>query len=127
MEGLTQNSQPIIESPEDVIRIIGKCRVVVTGSYHAGVFALAQGIPVVGLVQSTYYEQKFAGLQQQFPGGCRVIDFRRPLATGQIQDAIFEAWESAATVRDSLFAAAAGQVELSRAAYENLRALRPLA
>ena len=33
----------------------------VTGSYHAGVFALAQGIPVVGLLQSAYYEQKFIG------------------------------------------------------------------
>jgi len=117
LEDRNQESQPKIESPEDVIRLIGDCRVVVTGSYHGGVFALAQGIPVVGLVQSDYYEQKFAGLQQQFPGGCRAIDFRRPVASGEIQAAIHGAWQSAELVRDSLLRAASSQVELGRAAY----------
>lgn len=126
LDGQSHSSQATIESPEDVIRLIGKCRVVVTGSYHAGVFALAQGIPVVGLVQSAYYEQKFTGLQEQFPGGCRMIDFRRPVASGEIQDAICGAWESADWVREPLLAAAVRQVELGRAAYQAARALCPL-
>jgi polysaccharide pyruvyl transferase WcaK-like protein len=112
------DSMAVIGSPEDVIRQIGRCRVVITGSYHGGVFALAQGIPVVGLVQSPYYEQKFTGLQKQFPGGCRILDFRQPVTSREIQDAIREAWESAGQMRESLLRAAAYQVELSRAAYK---------
>jgi colanic acid/amylovoran biosynthesis protein len=122
----SHSSQPTIESPEDVIRLIGRCRVVVTGSYHGGVFALAQGIPVVGLVQSPYYEQKFTGLQEQFPGGCRMIDFRRPVASSEIEDAIRSAWESAEGVRESLLEAAARQIELSRATYRAACDLCPL-
>jgi colanic acid/amylovoran biosynthesis protein len=98
----------------------------VTRRYHGGVFALAQGIPIVGLFQSTYYEQKFAGLQEQFPGGCRTIDFRRPVSPGEIEDAICGAWESADRVRDSLLEAAARQIELSWAAYRAVKELYPL-
>jgi colanic acid/amylovoran biosynthesis protein len=117
--GIQEESAPAaIESPVDVIHRIGGCRVVVTGSYHGGVFALAQGIPVVGLVRSPYYEQKFLGLQQQFPGGCRILDFRQPVTPAQIQDAIRAAWESAPRVREPLLAAAIRQIESARAAYK---------
>jgi colanic acid/amylovoran biosynthesis protein len=126
LDGQNLASQTMIESPEDVIHQIGKCRVVVTGSYHGGVFALAQGIPVVGLVRSSYYEQKFTGLQEQFPGGCRMIDFRRSVTPGEIQDAICSTWESAERVREQLLGAAARQVELGRAAYQAARGLCPL-
>jgi colanic acid/amylovoran biosynthesis protein len=115
-----------IESPEDVVRLTGECRVVVTGSYHAGVFALAQGIPIVALVQSDYYEQKFTGLLNQFPEGCRILDFRRPVPSSEIQEAICAAWESAELVRDSLIEAAASQIELGRRAYRAAHGLCPL-
>jgi colanic acid/amylovoran biosynthesis protein len=126
LETGSPGSPAAFESPEDVIRLIGDCRVVVTGSYHGGVFALAQGIPVVGLVCSSYYEQKFTGLQQQFSQGCRMIDFRRPVTSDEIQDAILTAWESAQELREPLFAAAARQVELGRAACQSARGLFPL-
>ena len=126
LDGQNHGSQATIESPEDVIQLIGKCRVVVTGSYHAGVFALAQGIPVVGLLQSAYYEQKFTGLQEQFPGGCLVLDFRRPVTPGEIQDTIRDAWKSAEQVRGPLLRAAARQVELGREAYRTAHKLFPL-
>jgi colanic acid/amylovoran biosynthesis protein len=112
-----KNSYVSIKTPEDAIRLIGQCRVMVTGSYHGGVFALAQGIPVVGLVHSPYYEQKFTGLQEQFPNGCRILDFRRPITPEEIRNAVSEAWNSADQSRESLLVAAACQVELSRAAY----------
>jgi len=115
-----------VARPEDVIRMIGRCRVVVTGSYHGGLFALAQGIPIVGLMQSPYYEQKFKGLQAQFPGGCRTLDFRTPLSARKIQDAILAAMESADEVRESLLAAASRQVKLSREAYRYAQTLCPL-
>jgi colanic acid/amylovoran biosynthesis protein len=125
LDGESHSSQATIESPEDVIRLIGNCRVVVTGSYHGGVFALAQGIPVVGLVHSRYYEQKFAGLQEQFPGGCHILDFRRPITSGEIQKTILDAWDSAGQVKESLLTAANHQIELSRAAYKTARCLFP--
>ena len=62
---------PVDPGPDTALGIaerIGRCRVVVTGSYHAAVFALAQGIPAVGLTQSAYYDVKFEGLRDQFDG-----------------------------------------------------------
>lgn len=66
----------LIQSPVDLIKQINRCRVVITGSYHAGVFALAQGIPVIALVGSDYYEAKFMGLAAQFGEGCEIFDLR---------------------------------------------------
>lgn len=115
-----------LSSPEEVIRIAGGCRTVVTGTYHAGVFALSQGIPIVGLIQSSYYEQKLKGLQQQFPDGCQLVDLRQPVSPQEIESTIIAAIESAERVRESLFAAAARQVDLGRHAYEVARELCPL-
>lgn len=126
LDGQIQSSHPAIDTPEEIIGLIGRCRVVVTGSYHGAVFALAQGIPVVGMAQSAYYKQKFTGLQEQFPGGCRAIDLKRPVNTGEIEDAICCAWESAEQVRESLLAAAARQIELGHAAYRAVHELYPL-
>ena len=55
-----------------------------------------------------------------------MIDFRRSVASSEIGDAIRDAWESAERVRDSLLAAAARQIELSRAAYGAASELCPL-
>jgi len=126
LDGQIQDRSTVIENPEEVIRLIGNCRIVVTGSYHAGVFALAQGIPVVALFQSAYYEQKFMGVEQQFPGGCRTIDLRRPTACNQIEEQICHSWESAEQIREPLLRAAARQIELGHAAYKAAHELIPL-
>jgi Polysaccharide pyruvyl transferase len=42
---------------------VAGCRIVVTGSYHAAVFALARGIPAVGISSTPYYDGKFGGLR----------------------------------------------------------------
>ena len=62
-----------IDSIKTILEQIRRCRVVVTGSYHAGVFAFSQGIPVVCLAQSDYYVDKFKGLADQFGIGCEVV------------------------------------------------------
>ena len=121
-----QNLPLLVRSPEDVIDLVGRCRVVVTGSYHGAVFALAQGIPVVGLLQSAYYEQKFIGLQEQFPEGCRLIDFRGEISARRMEEEILGAWESAPRLREQLLEAAARQIELARAAYLAVHELCPL-
>jgi polysaccharide pyruvyl transferase WcaK-like protein len=42
---------------------VAGCRIVVTSSYHAAVFALARGIPAVGISSTPYYDGKFGGLR----------------------------------------------------------------
>jgi len=58
---------------DTVIRQVQKCRLVITGSYHAGVFALANGIPTIGLAKSAYYIDKFMGLSALFGPGCETV------------------------------------------------------
>jgi colanic acid/amylovoran biosynthesis protein len=102
---------------------IAGCRVVVTGSYHAGVFALAMGIPVVGLASSQYYIDKFLGLADQFPSGCEVVSLRESGAAGALASAIDRLWVVADDRRATLLAAAASQIAASRAAYAGLESL----
>ncbi len=76
--------------PQDVIERISRCRVMITGSYHAGVFALSLGIPIVGLVHSAYYSSKFAGLRSQFgENGVLVVD----LSCSALFDSLLESVE----------------------------------
>ena len=112
-------------SPEAVIEVIGRCRAVVTGSYHAGVFALSQGVSVVALVASKYYQQKFQGLRDQFGSGCHVIDISTANSAEQLRAAMNDAYEKAPLHRERLLESAANQVSASRSFYE--RALNSVA
>ena len=107
----------------DVIRRVGECRLVVAGSYHAGVFALAQGIPVVGIARSEYYRNKFEGLADQFGAGCAVVRADDKDFASKLGAAIDWAWNESETVRPQLLHAAESQVLASRAVYERLPAL----
>jgi colanic acid/amylovoran biosynthesis protein len=104
----------------NVIRQILHCRVVVTGSYHAAVFALATGIPAVCLAKSEYYVDKFLGLAELFPTGCQVVLVNDPHLSLKLQNAIQRMWESAEQVRPSLLKAAEEQIQLSHTAYQRL-------
>jgi polysaccharide pyruvyl transferase WcaK-like protein len=66
-----------LDNPKHVICQTGKCRIVITGSYHAAVCALAQGIPVVAIAYSLHYMTKFTGLAAQFQGGCTIVNSKR--------------------------------------------------
>jgi colanic acid/amylovoran biosynthesis protein len=116
-EGLTP------DSPLKVIKLAGRCRVVVTGAYHAAVFALAQGIPVVGLAKSPYFISKMRGLEDQFGLGCETVDLNEPDLAEKLDAAIERAWQSAEKVRVPLQEAARRQIELSRSAYERVKDL----
>ena len=108
------------DAPEKVILQIGGCHIVVAGSYHAAVFAMAQGIPTICLANSAYYFDKFFGLADQFGTGCKVIRADDAGLSQKLEDAIEDAWSSAEGVRPSLLAAAVRQIEASRAAYHTL-------
>ena len=109
-----------IDAPLKVIAQIQRCRVVVTGSYHAGVFALSQGTPVVGVARSTYYVDKFVGLARQFGSGCVTVLADGSDLAGRLLTAIDRVWDSAFETRPGLLAAAAQQIKLSQAAYRRV-------
>ncbi len=106
-----------LNTPLKVIKQAGMCRIVVTGAYHAAVFALSQGIPVVGLSASDDYAAKFLGLQDQFGLGCEMVTLDAVDVTERLGEAIEKAWKSAEEVRPLLLEAARRQIEMSQGAY----------
>jgi polysaccharide pyruvyl transferase WcaK-like protein len=111
------------ERPADVIERIGRCRVVVTGSYHAAVFALAQGIPAVGLAGSEYYVDKFHGLADQFGGHCSTVMLDAPDLAARLEEVVTDAWSSADQIAPELVAAAERQLRSAAVAMDRLVAL----
>lgn len=106
--------------PLNVIKKTALCRLVVTGSFHPAVFALAQGIPVVGLVKSIAYKNKFGALRDEFGSACQLIDLDDEYLGDKLAAAIDTAWTSARGVRPQLLQAAVRQIEWGRAGYRKL-------
>ncbi|HEX7087906.1 MAG TPA: polysaccharide pyruvyl transferase family protein [Vicinamibacterales bacterium] len=109
-----------LDTPAAVIAQAARCRVVITGAYHAAVFALSQGIPTVCIGRSRYVLDKMDGLAELFGDGCRVV----PLAGRDSADAVGRAadllWDQAPRLRPVLLAAAANQVTRARTAYARI-------
>ena len=118
--GVDTDGGASLDSPEAVSRQVGRCRVVVTGSYHGGVFALSQGVPVIGLSNSEYYDKKFNGLADMFGTGCTVLRVNRPDFEDSLREAVHAAWETAPEVRPQLLEAAERQIEAANAAYARM-------
>ena len=112
-----------LQTPRDVIRRVGTCRVVVTGSYHGAVFALSQGIPVVAIVKSRYYLQKMAGVAHEFGTGCHIVNLDDDDVSTRLSEAISRAWAEADGVREPLLQSAVDQIRRGRSAYARLRDL----
>jgi colanic acid/amylovoran biosynthesis protein len=112
-----------LETPGDVAAQVSRCRLVITGSYHAAVFALAQGIPAVGLARSDYYASKFSGLAALFGEGCRSVALDGPAWPSQLEQVARSLWEAADTLRPDLSARASRQIELGLQTYGRLPAL----
>jgi polysaccharide pyruvyl transferase WcaK-like protein len=126
-EGAADAGQDL-DTPLKVIRRTGQCRIVVTGAYHAAVFALAQGVPAVCLARTRYFHEKFLGLADQFGAGCHVVSLDDEDLPGQLERTMTLAWDEAPVVRETLWQAAAHQIAQGRAAYQRLPTLgRPRA
>jgi colanic acid/amylovoran biosynthesis protein len=110
-----------LDTPRQVIERVAGCRVMVTGSYHGAVFALAQGIPVVALARSRYYVDKMTGLAHQFGLGCEIVRLDEAELPARLVAAIDRAWADADRVRAPLLEQAADQIKRGRAAYQRLR------
>ena len=107
-----------LDSPLKVIKQAAQCRVVVTGAYHAAVFALAQGIPVVCFAKSAYFSDKLLGLEDQFGEGCQTILLSEATWPDKLNCSIEKAWQNADHLRATLQAAALRQINLTRKSYE---------
>jgi polysaccharide pyruvyl transferase WcaK-like protein len=107
-------------TPRDLAARVSRCRVLVTGAYHLGVFALSQGIPVVGLTSSEYYDDKFLGLNSMFGGGLRLVRLDEPALDERLSTAIRQSWADADALREPLRARARQQIETSRQGFERL-------
>jgi colanic acid/amylovoran biosynthesis protein len=110
-----------LDTPLKVIRQVGRCRIVVTGAYHAAVFAMSQGIPVVGLSASEDYTAKFLGLEDQFGLGCETVFLGASDASEGLAAAAERAWQLAEKVRLPMQESARRQIALSQGAYERIR------
>jgi polysaccharide pyruvyl transferase WcaK-like protein len=108
------------DPPQAAVAQVGRCRIAVSGSYHAAVFALAQGVPAVGLTSSPYYDAKFDGLREQFGGLLGVVSLTGDDLAARLGAAIDEAWRGADEVRPVLLDRAAQQVDAGRRAYARL-------
>lgn len=101
-------------------RQVGRCRIVVTGAYHNAVFALSQGIPVVAMSTSQYYDDKFNGLAGMFGCGVDLIRLDGDDVEGRLRRSVERLWTAAPKLRTPLLAAATNQVLASRAAFEKV-------
>lgn len=97
------------------------CRVIVTGSYHAAVFGLGQGVPAVCLTKSAYYDAKFAGLKALFPTACSVLSVAEPDFGISLTKAVADAWHLPRSAREAALHSAISQRESGRLAYTRLR------
>jgi len=109
-----------LDTPLKVIQQVSRCRVVITGSYHAGVFALSQGIPVIGLAKSEYYVDKFSGLADQFGLGCSVVLLDDPNLEKKLHESINHLWNEAEKLRPVLLNAAHEQIQRGNATYKKI-------
>jgi polysaccharide pyruvyl transferase WcaK-like protein len=107
-------------SPLDVIRRVRRCRVVVTAAFHPAVFALSQGIPVVGLIKSKEYKKKFQGLADEFGSSCQIVELNDNSIQEKLTLAIQSAWETAEQVRPHLLDVAESQIRAGKAAYRRI-------
>ncbi|MFL5779717.1 MAG: polysaccharide pyruvyl transferase family protein, partial [Thermoleophilaceae bacterium] len=109
--------------PVGAIRSAARCRVVVAGSYHAALFALAQGVPVVGLARSGYYLCKLRGLEERFGTGITVVPLDGADLEHELEAAVRRWWDAPAGELACLPEAARRQVEEGRAAWRRVPAL----
>ena len=109
-----------VSGPESLIDQVQRCRVAVVGSYHAGVYSLAQGVPIVGLYDSDYYRDKFLGLEALFGSGVFPVDLSGADWAERLVAQMDAAWGSSPSLRGQIIEQADRQIEAGREAYNRL-------
>jgi polysaccharide pyruvyl transferase WcaK-like protein len=107
-----------LETPTALAAAAARCRAVVTGSYHAAVFALAAGVPTVCLSNSDYYNAKFSGIAALFPGATEVVPLSSKDLEQRLLEAIDRAWGADEMSRQATRERATTQAAASVVLYE---------
>ncbi len=115
-----QDAMVGLDSPQSLYASTATCRIVVTGAYHAAVFALSQGIPTICLSASDYYAAKFEGLQTLFGDGCTIVNLKEEDMISCLNGSIEASWMQANECRPALLSSACSQIALSREAYRRV-------
>jgi polysaccharide pyruvyl transferase WcaK-like protein len=110
-----------LATPQDLAAAAARCRAIVTGSYHAAVFGLAQGVPAVCVTNSQYYDGKFAGLQALFPDICFVVSLDAHDLAELLRVAIHQAWHLPAQTRAAARDTSTMLRDAGRAVYAQFR------
>jgi len=94
---------------------LASCRVVISGTYHAAVFAQSLGIPVICLAATPYYVQKLQGVLAQFGDvGGTLLDPNDPAFERDLAAAIDRWWDGSDEVGEQLRTDAAAQAAGAR-------------
>jgi colanic acid/amylovoran biosynthesis protein len=104
----------------DAIERVGRCRVMVSGTYHGSIFALSQGIPVIGIAQSDEYFYKLSEIGDEFGDGCVVIRLGADGFEESFEKAIENAWKFAEELRLGLLNIANNHIILQDRAYQRI-------
>ena len=100
---------------------VAGCRIVVTSSYHAAVFALARGIPAVGISSTPYYDGKFGGLRALYgPQAVSVLPASQAGWPERMRSLVRAAVELDDDARAAVAARSAELASMSRGMYEAL-------
>jgi hypothetical protein len=105
---------------EDVVIQMSRCRVMVAGSYHGAIYALAQGIPTVGLFASDVYRNRFLGVADLYERGFEAVLMQGDGFPDRLSHAISYLWERADDLRPYLLEKARTQIEASLGAYHQV-------
>jgi polysaccharide pyruvyl transferase WcaK-like protein len=104
-----------LSSVEDLLAHVSDCRVVVSGSHHAAVFALGLGVPVLMVGASAHYLRKLRSLEPFFGSAARVVDLAASSASAEIGAALGELWQTPAWKRADLRRVARWHMEKGQA------------
>jgi hypothetical protein len=85
------------------------------------VFALSQGIPVVGLSTSRYYDAKFDGLAAMFGTGLELVRLDDDGLEDRLRDAVRRQWAGAPQSRAPLLDRAVAQIDAGHAVFDRIR------
>ncbi len=113
-------SRKKFQTPLSFIKNLQRCRLVVTGTFHGALLALAQGIPVICLVRTSLYANKFRGLADLFNPGCEIVLLEDEYFREKLISSIDLTWQSAEELRENLLKKALDQIEWGQSAYEQL-------
>jgi hypothetical protein len=87
------------------------------------VFALSQGIPVVGLSTSRYYDDKFEGLTAMFGTGLELVRLDEDGLEDRLRTAVRRLWARTPQLRPVLLERAVVQIDASNAVFDRIRDL----